>query len=295
MEVRIDEERIEKELQKKLSKRKFYIVWMVVGFLIIVIPCIVVHNIFNPVTMLLAVVGSLIGFSLILVGWILYAKAGGEYMKHYKQSIVIPVVQAMYPGAVYLPWQGITQKEYEKMHLRSLGTARSFYRSEDLIKGRCKGIAFRQADVVIEHSSEQKHTVYEVDGQLREFEFAKPITGTVLLGKRGKLLDVQPGMHRIEFENVEFNSKYDVYAEDEHSAFYIITPQFMEYLLMLYMYDDDIYMSFDGERLRLLQSGRGGVFEARGDLLSVSTQISNACNDLKQIEEVIDLLHLEAQ
>lgn len=67
--------------------------------------------------------------------WILYAKAGGEYMKHYKQSIVVPIVQAMYPGTVHLQWQGITQKEYEEMHLRPPGTARSWYKSKDWIKG----------------------------------------------------------------------------------------------------------------------------------------------------------------
>lgn len=177
------------------------------------------------------------------------------------------------------------------MHLRTW--TGSQYKSEDLIKGKCKGVAFRQADIEIVRVSESKRKIYEVNGQLREFEFVKPIQGLVLVGKHGSNMDVRPGMHRIDFENVDFNFKYDVYAEDEHSAFYIITPQFMEYLMRIYSYDNDIYMSFDGEKLRLLQSGRGGIFMPQGDLLNVAGHIENIRNDLEQIETVIDILHLE--
>lgn len=290
VDVHIDEEKILNELEKFKKKRTMWLVVMIAGLVIFLVPTIMVFHNAAPLMFLFAVIGGSVGFALTFGGAIMYMMAGGQYMSHYKETLVRPIVQAMYPGAVYLPKQGISLQEYTDMHLRVFrGTQ---YHSEDLIKGKCKGVAFRQADVEIVRSSERKQKIYDVDGLLREFECTKPIQGVVLLSKRGRGLDVQQGMQRIEFENVDFNSKFEVYADDAHSAFYVITPQFMEYLSRLAVYSDDIYMSFDGEKVRLLQSGRGGVFQARGDLSDVSLQIENVSKDLKQIEEIIDILHI---
>ncbi len=288
--IHIDEERIVKELKSHLKKREMYKGLLVVGILIFLIPVIIVFVLDKPILILLAALGAIVGSSVVAVAVVLYLKAEKDYLLVYKQTIARPILQAMFKEVLYIPQKGFTSQEFKDMHLRIWNGSQ--YKSEDYIKGKCKGVAFRQADVEIVRASESKRKIYEVNGQLREFEYAKPIEGMVLLGNRGSHLDVQPGMHRIEFENVEFNRKFDVYAEDEHSAFLLITPQFMEYLMRISQFDEEVYMSFDGEKLRLLQSEKGGVFNPQGDLLNVSAHIENARNDLEQIEAVINILHI---
>ena len=231
----------------------------------------------------------------VVVCSIFYTKTRKEYATVYKQVISKPVLEAMFDDARFYPVRGITPEEFRAMHL--IKWRNDFrYASEDLIVGTHKNVAFRQADIRITHtegSGKNRHTVVDVDGRLKEFSFPKRINSNILIVKKGHHASLERRLNKVELEDMDFNDKFDVYAEDEHSVFYLLTPQFMEYTKRMYNHDRAVYISFDGEKLYFLQSGKGGIFEPPSGKLDVSDEVEKARQELEEIGLVIDILHIE--
>lgn len=80
---------------------------------------------------------------------------------------------------------------------------------------------------------------------------------------------------------------------DAHSAFYVLTPHFMEYIKSLHKYDNAIYISFDGQNLYFMQSGKGGIFEPSGTKLDVKVEVEKAQNELLVVDKIIDTLQID--
>ena len=122
----------------------------------------------------------------------------------------------------------------------------------------------------VEGGRRRMHTVVDVDGRILEISFPKQIEETVKIVKKKDPYTLSES-DKIEMEDVDFNQKFDVFAKDKHSAFYLLTPQFMEYIKKLYNRDDRVYISFDGEKVYFLQSGHGGIFEPPKEKIDIFT------------------------
>lgn len=234
-------------------------------------------------------------FVLMIYFLIRYAKAYKEYENDYKRLIARPVLESMFDNAQYYPDKGYTQEEFKGMHLIYWRNGFN-YCSEDLIRGTHKGLDFSRADIRITHRNDN-NIVVDIDGRLMEFPFSKDINSRILIVKnRGRVL-VESGLNEVIMEDMDFNQKFTVYAEDAHSVFYLLTPRFMEYVKSLYNKDDAIYISFDRGRLYFLESGHGGIFETPQKKLDehvdIRREIEKSKAELEEIGEIIEMLQLD--
>lgn len=216
-----------------------------------------------------------------------------EYADAYKRLIAKPVLDSSFENARYNPFEGYSREDFKTSGLLYLGDSYD-YKSEDLITGTYKGVAFRRADVEITHvvgSGKHRHTVIDANGRLLEVSFHKQINGMVRIVKEGNSLSDENRM--VEMEDIDFNEKFNVYADDKHSAFYLLTPQFMEYIKKLYGRDYAIYITFDGRKLCFLQSGHGGIFEPPKEELNIWDEVRKSKAELAEIGEIIEILRLD--
>ncbi|MDE6626771.1 MAG: DUF3137 domain-containing protein [Lachnospiraceae bacterium] len=220
-------------------------------------------------------------------------KAKQEYEETYKRLISKPVLDSIFENAIFLPDTGYSRVDFKASELMWGFGAGHTYDSEDLIMGTCNGVAFRRADVRVTHRSD-KRTVVDVDGRLLEVAFPKKINGIVRVVKEGTVINLM-GVNSllVETEDADFNKKFNVYAKDKHSAFYLLTPHFMEYIKKLYNRDERIAITFDGEKLYFLQSGHGGIFEPPAGAFNAWDEVRKCRQELSEIGEIIDILQVD--
>lgn len=224
-----------------------------------------------------------------------YQFARKKYVKEYKNVLAVPVLKSMFGEVHYYPERGFTSEEFQAARLIKWRTDFR-YRSEDLIEGVHRGVVFRQADVKITHttgSGKNRRTVVDVNGRIWEFDCPRQVSSNVLIVKDYTHAALEYGLNKIEMEDVDFNKKFDVYAEDEHSAFYVLTPHFMEYVKSLHRQDNAVYIGFDGEKLYFMQSGKGGIFEPSDSKVDVHNEIEKAKQELQVIDKIIDVLQID--
>ena len=119
----------------------------------------------------------------------------------------------------------------------------------DLIRGRYQGHELELCDLLLQQvtSTGKTTTVITVfKGQLLSYSLGKLLNGYVEVTKRtagktggflkrvknwGTSMSKGRDFESVEMENDEFNSRFDVRAEDPHTAFLVLTPQFMEKLM----------------------------------------------------------------
>lgn len=292
--LRLDENRIIAVLNPLRKKRNLYRVLMciVILGLICVEWYVEWYDEDNIISQIIR-----IGIAIIMV-WVLFRldKVSREYVDTYKEMISKYVFQDYFDDATYKPLRGFSLREFWDAHL--IEWKRDFdYRTEDLISGNYSGVEFKQSDVKITHKSGKEtifeHTVVDVDGRLTCFQFEKDIRGRILIVAGSHTATLEPGLSKVEMEDVEFNKQFDVYASDAHNAYYLLTPHFMEYLKRLRSIDKTLYISFDGKKLYVLRSGKGGIFEPPSWSLNVREEVAKNRRELDEIRKLIEVLKLE--
>lgn len=303
-EIQLDENKIIEALEPKRKKKN--------NFLTIGGCCIFLPFIVTGLTQVLGEIGilsdstgtfvtemvltmiSFCGVPAGIVLLILGALASKEYENDYKQLIAKHVLQACFDGADYFPAKGFTKEEFRAAHLIHWRNDFS-YRSEDLITGQYEGVEFKQSDVRITHTTggDNKKTVVDVDGRLVQFHYKKAIDSRILIVTDTHDAALDQGLPKVEMEDVDFNRKFDVYSRDRHSVYYLLTPPFMEYLKKLCEFDRNIYISFDGEDLYILRSGKGGIFVPPKGKLDVHREVEKSTQELNEIIKIIEILKLE--
>lgn len=64
----------------------------------------------------------------------------------------------------------------------------------------------------------------------------------------------------------------------------------MEYVKKLYDKDERVYIIFDGEKVDVLQSGKGGIFEPPQGKIDIWDEVRKCKAELEEIKEIIDAL-----
>lgn len=234
------------------------------------------------------------------VGYIIFLRrfkcANKEYRENYKRLVVQHVLDNFFDNPVYLPETGFTPEEFQLARL--IRWRKDFcYRAEDMVRASYKGVEFKQSDIKITHtegSGKNRRTVTDVDGRLTRFQCPKDIKKRILIVKHaGGRATLEWKLNKVSLEDVDFNRQFDVYAEDEHSAFYLLTPHFMEHIKKLYSTDKNLYISYDGTFLYVLRSGKGGVFEPNLKQFSVGGEVEKIEAEIQEILDLIDILDVD--
>ncbi|MCL2018218.1 MAG: DUF3137 domain-containing protein [Oscillospiraceae bacterium] len=125
----------------------------------------------------------------------------------------------------------------------------------DLTEGCYKGVKFSFSDIHLS-TGDEKASVTLFKGQWLILELNNEIPWGVKLRERG--IDNKLAKSDVETENIEFNKKFEIKSSDPHTAFYILTPHFMEYILKAdKRAQARTYISIDGTQIHVaLHSGR---------------------------------------
>jgi hypothetical protein len=137
----------------------------------------------------------------------------------------------------------------------------------DFVIGHYRGISVMFSDVRLtrteyEYNSDtnehEKHEVVLFKGLWLVADFDHELTSVPLT-----IREERSGGSAIPMESEAFNRQFSVFCADDHTAFYILTPHFMERLVAVDVAaDGKSYFKFDRNRLQIaIKTGRD-IFEA---------------------------------
>lgn len=173
-----------------------------------------------------------------------------------------------------------------------------YHRGSDHIKGKYKGIDFEFSDMELfkqkvtkdDEGKETTTTENLLKGQWTVLSLNRSVEHKVQVKKKETRLmgGYKKGKNSIETENMDFNKKFEVYG-DSHTAFYILTPHFMEYIIAA---DDKFpgrtYLGFEGDKVHIVRDTGKNLFKVKGDAKNrekVKERIESEC---KFITDVLD-------
>ncbi|HHU55919.1 MAG TPA: DUF3137 domain-containing protein [Acholeplasmataceae bacterium] len=213
-----------------------------------------------------------------------------NYRKRFKAEIVPIAIEQFGKDITYTP-EGISS-HYAKI-TDMFGYFTSF-KSEDTVFGKIEDVDFKCADVKVgfyRGSGKNRRYVKVCHGQFYIFDFNKRFrTSTVI---REKSLRRPSGLEKIELESVDFNNTFKIYTSNPHDAFYILTPHFMEKLILLERnHPGDLYIAFYNNQLFIGINNDKDRFEP--PILSDinPTTIQSQLDDLYIIKDIIIELKL---
>jgi len=213
----------------------------------------------------------------------------------------------------------IFQRYFDEVKFASGGFKRDFIRSSeliglanvfssnDLLSGKYRDVEFQQSDILVQRRQKvgkSSVTTTLFKGQYRVFEFNKRFTSYLQVrDKEGFLFgNAKPyqfftereATKKVKLENSEFNNKFDVYASDEHEAFYILTPHFMEKIMKLNeSMNSQVLIGFIDNQLHVAVNNGEDFFEpSLWDPLDES-YFKRVDEEIKAIIEIIDILDLD--
>ncbi|MCL1823445.1 MAG: DUF3137 domain-containing protein [Oscillospiraceae bacterium] len=103
----------------------------------------------------------------------------------------------------------------------------------DMVQGRYKGVNISFSDILLTKRKRSGRRTYDetvFKGQWLTIELAKQVDGELKLIERGAGDKFKRSKSDIETENVAFNQKFQILTNNPHSAFYVLTPHFMDYI-----------------------------------------------------------------
>lgn len=176
---------------------------------------------------------------LIAVGVFVWAVSpGDDYTRRYQQ-IVLPAVARYFGDFTYDAAGGIDRDDLERS---ALVPPLADYYYEDLFKGRYKGVevAFCEGRLCVDQQvGRERQTVTIFDGVLMLVTMNKPFRGrTVVRHDSGSMQnwirnETAGALQRVVLEDPEFEKQFEVYATDQTEARYLLTPAFMDRLMVL--------------------------------------------------------------
>ena len=241
-----------------------------------------------------------------IITQIISIKPRKKFVLAFKETFVLKSLKTIFTDLIYEPEKGLDESIIRDTKMMYMGDR---YSSNDYISGKYKNINVIQADVHIE----EEHTSTDSDGNTTTtwitifkgrwmiFDFNKYFKANIQISQKGfgnsKLSNWGSKIKykKIMLEDQEFNNSFKTYAQDEHEAFYILTPSLMEKIkkltnnisgkLLFCFIDNKLHIGLQNNK----DSFEHGIF-TRIDEEKVTNEISQ---DIKLITNFIDELSLD--
>lgn len=245
----------------------------------------------------------------ILIGVILTNKLRGQYREAFKRSYVRRALDAVFTDVDYDYERGISRDTIAATRMMYMGDR---FRSEDYVSGKYHGIAFEQSDVHIEeeHTSTDSnghtttHYVTIFRGRWMIFDFNKQFRANLQIvqkgfpnAKRKRFFGKKETLFKkVEMEASDFNKQFQVFAQNEHDAFYILTPSFMERIQALAAHNKGKLMfCLVGNRLHIAIHDRKDSFEPGSVFKRTNEQeiVQKIRGEIETITQFVERLNLE--
>lgn len=162
-----------------------------------------------------------------------------EFNNGFKNKYVLSSLNKIFTDLKYFPDKGLDYGVIANTRMMDMGDR---YSSNDYFEGKYKNVNVKQADVHIEeeqqttdsdgHTTTTWVTIFE--GKWMIFDFNKTFTANVQVSQKGfgnsrvNNWGEKNRYKKVEMEDAEFNKMFRIYAQNEHDAFYILTPSLME-------------------------------------------------------------------
>ena len=162
-----------------------------------------------------------------------------EFNNDFKNKYVLSSLNKIFTDLKYFPDKGLDYGVIANTRMMDMGDR---YSSNDYFEGKYKNVNVKQADVHIEeeqqttdsdgHTTTTWVTIFE--GKWMIFDFNKTFTANVQVSQKGfgnsrvNNWGEKNRYKKVEMEDAEFNKMFRIYAQNEHDAFYILTPSLME-------------------------------------------------------------------
>ncbi len=224
------------------------------------------------------------------------------FNKEFKDVFVLKYLRQRFDDVVYRPGDGIGERFVESVGMLDTGDR---FSSNDYISGKYKGINFEQSDVHIEerHETTDKDgnkieswkTIFK--GRLMIFDFNKSFKANIQVSSRdfsASRLPWKKRFSKIKMEDVEFNKNFSVYSENDHDAFYILTPHFMQKIKEITKkMSCGVMFGFVDSRLHIAVDNREDSFEYDVfDPIDEQEIIGDTLRNIKIITAFVDELDL---
>ena len=241
-----------------------------------------------------------------IITQIISIKPRKKFVLAFKETFVLKSLKTIFTDLIYEPEKGLDESIIRDTKMMYMGDR---YSSNDYISGKYKNINVIQADVHIE----EEHTSTDSDGNTTTtwitifkgrwmiFDFNKYFKANIQISQKGfgnsKLSNWGSKIKykKVMMEDQEFNNSFKTYAQDEHEAFYILTPSLMEKIkkltnnisgkLLFCFIDNKLHIGLQNNK----DSFEHGIF-TRIDEEKVTNEISQ---DIKLITNFIDELSLD--
>ena len=286
------------ELEKLRKKAKNIIL---IGLFLSLISGIILSVMMNSISFLFEtfVVGMIITI-------ILDIKPKRKFILSFKEVFVLKSLKTIFSDLIYEPEKGLDRSIIKNTNMMYMGDR---YSSNDLISGKYKDINVVQADVHIE----EEHTTTDSDGHTTTtwvtifkgrwmvFDFNKNFKANIQVCQKkfgnSKISNwgLKDKYKKVMMEDQAFNNSFKVYAQDEHDAFYVLTPSLMERIkklsttisgkLLFCFIDNKLHIGIYNNK----DSFEHGVFR-RINEEKVTNEISQ---DIKLITNFVDELNLD--
>lgn len=230
--------------------------------------------------------------ALAFVGYLAYFQLFKQFTHYYKLNFVANCLEDLFDNTQYYPNKCIAKSTIQEAHMVKVGNT---FRGDDYLSGQYKGIDFTQSDLTIQHvtsNGKHTHTSTFFKGKWIYFDFNKDFKESVIIReKRGSAVMAGNVGDKIEFESADFNKEFRVYSDDQHTAFYLMTPQFLLSLRKLRdKTNGQLILGFVGGKLHIaIHSGKNAL-EPKIFTKIKESYIEEVRADMKVITDFIDEL-----
>lgn len=211
-------------IQKKKSEQK-----VIIGGVAIVLAVLSILSGID-IFIFISIALFITGFILLGIGFYRFSKLS----KKFKVNVLTGLVSELVDDGHFNPNEGLPQSTvYSTEFLKHADR----FHSEDFLSGSMDGVRFISSDVKLEerhvrHTKNGTQTYYETYflGRVFVFDFNKPFDGYLQVLERGRPTRNR-NYSKVKLESIQFNKKFKTFATNDHSAFYVLTPHFMEALM----------------------------------------------------------------
>lgn len=234
------------------------------------------------------------------------SKPTSTFVKAYKELFVLKSLQSIFTDLVYEPEKGIDESVIRDTKMLYMGDS---FDSNDYISGKYKDINVVASDIHIQEREERKDSEGNTEtywvtiflGRWMIFDFNKTFKANIEICEKGfqnatiSNWGQKTKYKKVSMEDEEFNKRFKVYAQNEHEAFYIITPSLMEKLKTISnKTNGNLLFCFVDNKLHVGLANNKDSFEH-----SIFTKIDEekiikeVTNEIKIITDFVDDLNLD--
>ena len=275
-------------LNKKNKNKITYIIFAVIGVVITLLATLMT---FMPL--------MLLGILIAVVFIFLISRISKEMKRYVSENVVRSVINSVFEGVFYDPFGRLSDAVIENTELGF--SSFNEISGSDYISGSYNGIGIEMSDVKLvevtrvhtkEGVRETRTTVFE--GPWMICDFGKELSADLLLVERGGI-GKKFAMGGIKTESEEFNKNFRIESDNEHDAFYILTPHMMEYILQMDAKGmGRTHMRFmRGGKVHIAISSGRNSFELSGTNVDLAFLKSKFESELRYITDIIDELRLQ--